>query len=121
MIRARRIAALLALPVFMAAAGCRSAHVEVTVENRTGSTVQLLEVAYPSASFGANALASGADLHYRIQLRGSGTLKIRYVGAGGRPAEIEGPRLDEGQQGRLEVVLLPGGRAEFAGQPISGR
>jgi len=107
------LTALLLLPCLLAAAGCHSYHVETTVENRTGETIQLLEVDYPSASFGANSIAAGATLHYRIQLQGAGPLKVQYTAANGRQAQIDGPPLAERQQGRLEIILLPQGKAEF--------
>jgi hypothetical protein len=96
-------------------AGCHSYHVETTVENHTGAAIQLLEVDYPSASFGANNLAAGGELHYRIQLRGSGSVKVQYTTGDGsqRQEQMDGPTLTEGQDGRLEIVLLPGGKAEF--------
>ena len=97
----------------VAVAGCHSYHIETTVENRTGGAIQLLEVDYPSASFGANSLAAGAVLPYRIQLRGNGPLKVQYTGSDGRQAQMEGPALAEPQEGRIEIVLLPGGKAEF--------
>jgi hypothetical protein len=99
--------------VLLALAGCHSYHIDTTVENRTGGAIQLLEVDYPSASFGANSLAAGEVFHYRIQLRGVGPLKVQYTGSGGRQTQVEGPTLAERQEGRLEVVLLPGGKAEF--------
>jgi hypothetical protein len=105
--------AAIALPALFALAGCHSYHIETTVENRTGGTIQLLEVDYPSASFGANSLAAGAVFHYQIQLRGSGPLKVQYTGSNGRQAQIDGPTVAEGQEGRLEIVLLPGGKADF--------
>ena len=97
------------------AAGCHSYHVEVTVENRTGAPVQLLEVDYPSASFGTGDLAPQADFHYRIQLRGTGPLKLQYTEGNlrGKSVQITGPTLVERQEGKLEVVLLPDGKAEF--------
>jgi hypothetical protein len=95
------------------AAGCHSYHVESTVENRTGGAIQLLEVDYPSASFGANTLAAGAVFPYRIQLRGSGALKVQYTGSDGRHVQVEGPVLSEPQEGGIAIVLLPGGKAEF--------
>jgi hypothetical protein len=98
---------------FMAVAGCHSRHIETTVENRTGGAIQLLEVDYPSASFGANSLAAGEAFHYRIQLRGNGPLRVEYTGSDGRHEEIAGPALVERQEGRIEIVLLPGGKAEF--------
>ncbi len=105
--------ASLRLALLLVLAGCHSYHVEMTVENRTGTTIQLLEVDYPSASFGADNLAAGADYHYRIQIQGSGPVKVQYTAASGLKQQIDGPTLSERQQGRLEIVLLPGGKAEF--------
>jgi hypothetical protein len=94
-------------------AGCHSYHVETIVENHTGGTIQLLEVDYPSASFGADSLAAGAEFHYRIQLRGSGPLKVQYKASDGKQEQIDGPTVAELQEGRLTIVLLPGGKAGF--------
>src|SRR5580658_3890781 len=96
---------LIALPALIATAGCHSYHIETTVENRTGGAIQLLEVDYPSASFGDNTLAADGVYHYRIQLRGSGPLKVQYTTGDGRPIEIEGPTLAELQEGKLQIVL----------------
>ena len=109
----RRILAAILLPVCGLAAGCHSYHVDTTVENRTGAAIQLLEVDYPSASFGVGSLAAGAAFHYRIQLRSSGPVKVQYTAGDGHPAQIEGPVLAEGQQGQLQIVLLPGGKVDF--------
>ena len=101
------------VPGTMVTVGCHSYHIETTVENRTGGMIQLLEVEYPSASFGANSLAAGAQFHYRIQLRGSGPFKVNYTAGDGHQVRIEGLALAEPQEGRLEVILLPAGKAEF--------
>lgn len=110
-----RILALTSLPGFLLLAGtaCHSYHVETTVINHTGAAIQLLEVDYPSASFGAGTLAADASLPYRIQLRGSGPLKVQYTAANGQQIQIDGPTLAERQEGRLEIMLLPAGKAEF--------
>jgi hypothetical protein len=105
--------ALTLLPALFAVAGCHSYHIETTVQNRTGTAIQLLEVDYPSASFGADSLASGADFHYRIQIQGTGPLKVQYTVAGGHQQQISGPTLSEHQQGQFEIVLLPDGKAAF--------
>jgi hypothetical protein len=97
----------------LAASGCHSAHVEVTVENRTGGPVRLLEVDYPNASFGADSLGIGAVMHYRIQLQGSGPLKVQYTAPDSHQAQVQGPTVSEGQQGKLEIILEPAGKAEF--------
>jgi hypothetical protein len=108
-----KISARIFSVALLALAACHSYHIETTVQNRTGGAIQLLEVDYPSASFGADSLASGALLPYRIQVRGSGLLKVQYTGSDGQQMQIEGPTLSERQEGRIEIVLLPGGRAEF--------
>ena len=93
--------------------GCRSHHIEATIENHTGGPISLLEVDYPEASFGANALGADSVMHYRIQTRGSGPISVQYTGADGHSAQIKGPDLYEGQEGSIEIVLLPNGKAEF--------
>ncbi len=108
--------AVVLAPALSAGIGCHSYHVETTVENQTGAAIQLLEVDYPSASFGADSLAAGAQFHYRIQIQGTGPLKIQYTAANRRERQITGPTLSERQQGRLQIVLLPGGKAEFQPQ-----
>ena len=110
---------MILLAAFMALAGCHSSHIDTTVENRTGGAIQLLEVDYPSASFGANSLAAGESFHYRIQLRGAGPLKVQYTGSDGQQVQIEGATVAEPQEGRLEIVLLPEGKAEFHPQLTS--
>jgi len=94
-------------------AGCHSYHVETTVENRTGGAIQQLEVDYPSASFGDDRLDAGGVFHYRIQVQGSGPLKVQYTTGDERQIHIDGPALAERQEGSLQIVLLRGGKAEF--------
>ncbi|MFZ0395898.1 MAG: hypothetical protein WCF17_07185 [Terracidiphilus sp.] len=114
------IAGLAVAPAFFMAA-CHSAHVEITVENRTGAQVRLLEVDYPDASFGVDALAPGAVYHYRIQVIGQGQVKVQYTDAGNHQPQVTGTKLTEGDQGRLEIVLLPAGKAEFHPQLVPTR
>lgn len=99
-------------PLFLAA-GCHSYHIDTTIQNRTGAAIRLLEVDYPDASFGTDIVTPGSDFHYRIQVQGSGPLKITYTGPGNTQIHIKGPELVQRQQGRLEIVLLPGGKADF--------
>ncbi|MGA9062003.1 MAG: hypothetical protein WB341_10105 [Terracidiphilus sp.] len=97
----------------LAASACHSYRIDTTIENRTGAPIQLLEVDYPSASFGADSIAAGATFHYRLQVRGSGPLKITYTAADGKQVQIAGPTLVERQHGQLKIVLLPGAKAQF--------
>jgi len=98
--------------ILIAISGCRSYRVQVTVENRAGAPVQLLEVDYPSASFGADNLAPGTSMHYSLQVRGYGPVKVQYT-VGGAQTQLSGPSLAEKDEGQLLIVLLPGGKAQF--------
>src|SRR5260370_16286368 len=95
------------LPIMGLIAGCHSYHIEATIKNHTGGTISLLEVDYPSASFGSDKLAADADFHYRFQTRGSGPLTVQYTAANGHQAQMSGPTLYQPQQGRLDILLLP--------------
>jgi hypothetical protein len=101
------------LPAVLVLAGCHSYHVDATIENKTGGAINLLEVDYPSASFGADTLEAGATFRYRFQIRGSGPLTISYTTGTGKQIRITGPNLIEREQGQLNIALLPGGKADF--------
>jgi hypothetical protein len=107
--------AIILLAVLLLSA-CHSYHIDATIENRTGADIQLLEIDYPSASFGADHIASGATYHYRFQVRDSGPIKISYTGPDDKQIQIAGPTLVERQQGQLKIVLLPSGKAQFIPQ-----
>ena len=103
-----------ALPLFLVCfSGCKSHHIEITVENRTGAEVRLLEVDYPNASFGVDSVAAGQTARSSIQVQGTGPVKVEYTAADRHQAQISGPTLAEKQEGRLEIVLLPEDKAEF--------
>ena len=110
---ARRLFCAVALLPLLVLAACRSDHVQVTIENHTGGPVQLLELDYPNASFGADRIAAGADFHYRIQVRGTSALNLSYTGTGNKQYQIKGPELADHSQGSLHIVLLPAGKADF--------
>ena len=99
--------------VLLAASACHSYHIDATIENRTGASVRLLEVDYPSASFGVDSLAAGVSFQYRFQVRGDGPLKLSYLATGGKQVQITGPALTERQQGQVRIVLLPDAKAAF--------
>lgn len=91
---------------------CHSYHIDATIENRTGASISLMEVDYPSASFGADALAANGVFHYSFQTRGNGQLSVQYT-VDGHQVQAKGPILYEKQQGRIEIALLPGGKVDF--------
>jgi hypothetical protein len=104
----------LMLPVVGFACGCHSYRIDATVENRTGAPIDLVEVDYPSASFGTDRLAADSNYHYRFQVRGRGPIKVQYTDPSSHQLQqMTGPELFERQEGRIEIVLLPRGKAEF--------
>ena len=101
---------LLCIPV----SACHSYRVDATVTNHTGGAIEILEVDYPSASFGADSLASGAEYHYRFQIRLSGPIKVQYTESATHTLrQATGPALYEKQQGQININLLPGGKVDF--------
>lgn len=80
--------------------------VDATVQNRSGTPVTLLEVDYPSASFGTQNLADGADFHYRLKVLGSGPLKLTWTDLAQHEHTSPGPALDEGSEGLLTVTII---------------
>jgi hypothetical protein len=101
------------LPCLFPVSACRSYRIDATIENHTGGVVSLLEVDYPSASFGTDTLASDDIFRYRLQTRGSGPVKVQYMAGNGRTVQITGPTIYEKQEGSIDIVLLPDGKAEF--------
>ena len=87
--------------------GCKSRYVEATVHNGSGAAVSVVEVDYPSASFGKEMLADGADYHYRFKIQGDGPLKVLWTDAANHDHSVAGPQLKEGEEGQLVVTLLP--------------
>ena len=85
--------------------GCHSAFIEATVVNHSGGDVRLLEVDYPTASFGAETLANGGTYHYRFKVLGNGSTKASWTDAAGKDHSSGGPSLEEGQEGTLTVTL----------------
>ena len=84
--------------------GCHSALVQASLHNATGSEMRLIEIDYPSASFGLQRLANGSDFKYRFKILGSGAVKLIYTDSAGHEHTAEGPVLHEGQEGQLQIL-----------------
>jgi hypothetical protein len=97
----------------LALAGCHSAFVDADVVNRTGAALSVVEVDYPSASFGTESLANGAEYHYRFKVQGSGGLKVLWTDAKQVDHTVSGPQLNEGVEGALRIVIGPGGTVDW--------
>jgi hypothetical protein len=96
-----------------ALAGCHSRYVETTIDNRGPKNLQMIEVDYPSASFGVGNLAGGAQFHYRFKIQGSGNVKLQFTDPQGQTHNVDGPQLDEGQEGQLTIAIDPTGKVAW--------
>ncbi len=77
--------------------------------NRTAKPIALVEVDYPSASFGTQDLQPGAEYHYRFKVLGTGALKLVWSDAANQEHTLAGPELREDDEGRLTVTFAAGG------------
>jgi hypothetical protein len=94
-----------ALLLCLSLAACRSAFVQTTILNQTGNPVRLIEVDYPSASFGTQQIANNAAYDYSFKIQGSGQVTISFTGDNNKIHTSTGPALTEGQQGSLAITL----------------
>src|SRR6202042_3917114 len=76
----------------------------ITVRNQ-GPGIHQLEVDYPNASFGRDALASGATLNYPPKLIGSGPVKGTFNNATGKSHSATGPVVQEGMRKNLVISI----------------
>jgi hypothetical protein len=89
--------------------GCHSDHVLATLSNRTAQPVLLFEVDYPSASFGGDTLAPGADFHYKFKVLGTGKMSLTYTDVSHKVHKSEGPYLNEKADGPVHITISPDG------------
>ena len=111
-----RLGAVAASVILLALCGCHSSYVAATVRNASGGPVTLLEVDYPSASFGPGSLADGASFNYRFKILGSGSTKVLWTDAAHKEHNVAGPELHEGEEGPLLVTLTHAGQATWDSQ-----
>ena len=109
-----RAAIFLALLAVFCISACRSAYVETTIENTGSAALHVIEVDYPSASFGIQTLDAHATYHYRFKVQGSGPVTINWTGADGKPHTAAGPNLKEGQQGALHITIDPSANVSWS-------
>lgn len=107
--RLLQLAFALTAAALLASSGCKSAYVAATVVNHSGGPVSLVEVDYPTASFGRESVPSDASFPYRFKILGSGPTKVTWTDAAHHDHSSAGPDLHEGQQGQLTIVLTPTG------------
>lgn len=110
----RSFRSFLALAAILTLSGCRSAYIAATISNRTAETLSLVEVDYPSASFGTQTLAPGQDFHYRFKVLGNGPSTILWTDARRHDQKNSGPTLREGDEGKLTITFNPSGNPAWS-------
>jgi hypothetical protein len=104
---------VLNIPVAMwicsASIGCHSALISATVSNRRPTPVMLVELDYPSASFGIQKLAPGEDYHYRFKVIGTGPTTMLWSDTTKGDQKSTGPILRDGDEGTLTVTFTGAG------------
>lgn len=76
----------------------------ITVKNQ-GADIHQLEVDYPNASFGRDALKSGATFTYPPKIIGSGPIKVMFNDAKGKSHAATGPVVQEGLHKNLVISI----------------
>jgi hypothetical protein len=108
-----------ALAALLTLTGCHSAYVDVTIANRSPEPLALIEVDYPSASFGTQALAPGQDFHYRFKVLGNGPTAILWTDSAHRDRRSSGPPLREDDEGKLVITFNSGAGPQWSLQLIN--
>ena len=116
-----RAAIFLALLAVFCISACRSAYVETTLENNGSAPMRLIEVDYPSASFGMQSLNAHGTFHYRFKVQGSGPITMAWTDAAGKSHTAAGPILKEGQQGTLRITVDPSANVSWEQNLSSGK
>ena len=101
--------------------GCHSASIDAVVENRTEQPISLVEIDYPTASFGTQTLMPKEDFHYRFKALGDGPTKVLWTDLAHVEHTAAGPELREGDEGKLTVTFGPGGPAWVMGLKNHGQ
>ncbi len=89
--------------------GCHSAMITATLSNRGETPVRLVELDYPSASFGVQQLKPGEEYHYRFKVIGNGATKLTWSQPSKADQNSSGPVLHEGDEGTLTVTFRTDG------------
>jgi hypothetical protein len=101
----RTLKILAALATALTLTGCHSATIAATISNHTSAPLSLIELDYPSASFGTQTLAPGQDFHYRFKIIGGGATTILWTDAAHQDHKSSGPTLRDGDDGKLTITF----------------
>jgi hypothetical protein len=104
------------ISISLVAVGCHSAMISVTVSNHRVTPVTLVEVDYPSASFGIQKLAPGEDYLYKFKVIGNGPATLLWSEPTKRDQKSSGPVLREGDEGLLTITFPPGAPPTWTAQ-----
>jgi hypothetical protein len=93
------------LILLLAATGCRSRVIRVSLINTSDQALSTIIVDYPTATFGVNTLAPGKTFQYTIKPLDSGVLKLQFTDASGKIHNVTGPAVKKGQEGTIAIRI----------------
>lgn len=93
--------------------GCHSHYVQAQIVNGSRDTLSVIQVDYPSASFGVQQLSPGQTFRYRFKILGSGALKLTWTDGSNKQHTEAGPSMHEGQEGNLDIDFESRDHAAF--------
>jgi|SRR5215471_6460176 len=93
------------LILLLAATGCRSRVIRVSLINTSDQALSAIIVDYPTATFGVNTLAPGKTFQYTIKPLDSGALKLQFTDASGKIHNATGPAVKKGQEGTIAIRI----------------
>jgi hypothetical protein len=79
--------------------------INATLANHRSTPISLVELDYPSASFGVQQLAPGEEFRYRFKVIGAGSTSVLWNEGGRDQKKSTGPELREGDAGTLNVTF----------------
>lgn len=94
-------------------AGCHSPWIQCTIVNRESAPVSLVEVNYPGGSFGVQAIAAGANYHYRFHALATDTVSLDFTDAARKSHTVTGPEIEQGQEGTLGIEIAADGQVNW--------
>lgn len=91
--------------LLIAATGCGSHVVQITLVNSSQQPIKTIVVDYPGATFGVNVLEPGKGFQYKIKPLETGPLKIQFTDAKGAIHSYSGTVLHKNDAGEIVVKL----------------
>ncbi len=103
-IRTKTVLCVLSLCAIVGLA-CRSAGIDVTIQNNSKVPLRNVELDYPGAAFGTGKIAPGASYWYHIKPTSDGELTLSFEQEDAKTIRKKQGSVRAGESGRLIIVV----------------